>query len=655
MAVEKMELLNLVGHLEDYDQLIREIILSEKIQLINAYDQINKSKFNVSVSMEHISEIVELTDISTYERHQNISDLSKKIDDIISKSDYDLSIDYSLLKNPYDFSDVIEEINRLYDKFIHLNTMIDQLKEEVEYIETLKGLRALENIDVDFEQLLNLDAFEVQIGILTDKNYKRLKKNYENVTAIVLPVGKDEAEQYVYIVVAPRDLHKETERILKSVYFDPIEVKEDYLGTPKEIIKKIDTRKEMLKKQLSSYNEEVKVFKSKHLETIKECYSKLKMQEKIIEVSQNIASTEQFFYLAAWVSEGNKDVVERLIDNSTKNVIVNYKTTEGRSLNPPTKLKNNWISKPFENLVQMYGVPNYNELDPTVLFSIVYMLLFGAMFGDLGQGLVFWAIGYYLLKNKNQKLFGGILTRLGISSMIFGFFYDSFFGYEHLISRFIPLSIYIRPIENINTMLSTAIGLGIVLLLISFIYSIINKLKNKSFQEGILGRNGVNGLVLYIALLSMVAFQFIQGATIITQLLTGIILISVILLVIKEPLANKIRGHSNLYHSSKGEYYVESGFDVIETFLSLFSNTMSFIRVGAFALNHVGLFIAFHTMARLIGSTFGNLSMFFIGNLIVICLEGLIVFIQGLRLVYYEMFSKYYNGNGYLFEPTRLE
>ncbi len=100
---------------------------------------------------------------------------------------------------------------------------------------------------------------------------------------------------------------------------------------------------------------------------------------------------------------------------------------------------------------------------------------------------------------------------------------------------------------------------------------------------------------------------------------------------------------------------MESGFDLLETFLSMLSNTVSFIRVGAFALNHVGLFIAFHTMASLIGSTFGNISMFFLGNIIIIVLEGLIVFIQGLRLMYYEIFSKYYIGDGYKFKPSGLK
>jgi V/A-type H+-transporting ATPase subunit I len=99
---------------------------------------------------------------------------------------------------------------------------------------------------------------------------------------------------------------------------------------------------------------------------------------------------------------------------------------------------------------------------------------------------------------------------------------------------------------------------------------------------------------------------------------------------------------------------VEGIFNLFETFLGMISNTASFIRVGAFALNHVGLFIAFHTLANMIGSTAGNITMFILGNVIVLALEGLVVFIQGLRLFYYELFSKYYTGDGILFTPDKI-
>jgi V/A-type H+-transporting ATPase subunit I len=110
-----------------------------------------------------------------------------------------------------------------------------------------------------------------------------------------------------------------------------------------------------------------------------------------------------------------------------------------------------------------------------------------------------------------------------------------------------------------------------------------------------------------------------------------------------------------LFEEGAKDYFIESGFEVIETLLAMFTNTLSFIRVGAFALNHVGLFIAFSAMASMTKSGVASVLILILGNVIIICLEGLIVFIQGLRLEYYELFSKYYEGAGVSFEPIRIK
>ena len=131
-------------------------------------------------------------------------------------------------------------------------------------------------------------------------------------------------------------------------------------------------------------------------------------------------------------------------------------------------------------------------------------------------------------------------------------------------------------------------------------------------------------------------------------------IVAIIIMVLKEPLANIIEKKSPLYEGEVSAYYVESGFNIIETILSLASNTISFIRVGAFSLNHVGLFLAFKTMAQMANGGIKGFLILILGNIVVICLEGLIVFIQGLRLQYYELFGKYFKGEGIEFNPIRL-
>lgn len=126
------------------------------------------------------------------------------------------------------------------------------------------------------------------------------------------------------------------------------------------------------------------------------------------------------------------------------------------------------------------------------------------------------------------------------------------------------------------------------------------------------------------------------------------------MMLFKKPLTALLFRQPAVYHEGKKEYYIEGGFDLVETLLSLLSNTISFIRVGAFALNHVGLFLAFTTMANLSNNRAIGAVILIAGNIIIIGLEGLIVFIQGLRLEYYELFSKYYTGDGIAYSPFKL-
>ncbi len=652
MAIQKMKIVNIVGQMTDFHSVMQKIIINNDMQLIDAFRQINESKFTLEMASENLDEIVEMSTISTYKSGYDFSELERKLSKLIKNMEIDATFEESYFNERYDFDSIKDKIVEMYEDFENDHKRIDELKSKLAELNKMLCIEALVNINIDLEELYNMKNFSVKFGRLTQENRKRLSMNYENVTAAVMHLDVPEFKDY-YVVISPKSLETETDRILRSVYFETIELSNDYLDYPSEMLEKIKSEIQTTNQELQKIYDRISAMEKNYVHEIRECYSKLLMEKKIVELSEKIPMTEHFFYCSAWIPESLIEKNTQMINNEERNLIIEVDHAKANNIEVPTKLKNNWITKPFETLVYMYGIPNYDEVDPTAFFSVVYMMLFGAMFGDLGQGFVFFLAGFFIKEKK--KTFGEILTRVGLASMIFGFFYDSFFGYEHLISKVVPLNIYIRPIENINTMLTVAVALGIVLLYISFGYSIYNKLKISDLEEGVLGRNGVVGLILYTSILLIIENKFIGLVNINISILITLVVLSIILMLFKEPIINKINKEDSLYTESAGEYYVESGFELIETFLSMLSNTLSFIRVGAFALNHVGLFIAFHTMADLIGSTFGNISMFILGNALIIFLEGLVVFIQGLRLMYYEIFSKYYIGNGKGFKPSGLE
>jgi V/A-type H+-transporting ATPase subunit I len=663
MAVKEMLMMNLVAGLDDVDLLLRRITLSEQVHIVNAMEEIDESNFTLSMMEENVDEIVNMCAIKPYHVDKNLRSTKERVHSLMSLMGLKERIRRSDFEENYEFESVLKSIDQLHEHIRSIHNKRDAFHKELDKLQQMQVMTLLMAVDVDIGLLYRSKNFHMSVGTLTHENKKKLAQNYENVSAAVMHIGTFNDEEAI-LVVTPTALKKETERILRSVQYTPIDLMEEYVEAAATAVGKINKRIKQIKYELGKLEKEAASYRETYGDELAKCYSRVVMEETISTLKNSIATTRQFFYLSGWVAKESCQLLKENLEEDC-NVIVQFKKVEEVTgeMKPPTQLKNNSLLAPFETLVEMYGTPSYDELDPTAFLGLSYMLLFGAMFGDLGQGLTLALAGILLIKKGVKKAYGQLLIRLGMSSSLFGFFYDSFFGYEHVISSLVINGLgldetsnlfFIRPIENINTILSVSIALGIVLLLISLGYSIFNKVKAKDYQEGLFGRNGISGLVLYISLLLIVASK--AGMIVIgTFPLIVLSILCVGLIVVREPLANYLAGNQRLYHEDASAYYVESGFDILETFLSMLSNSVSFIRVGAFALNHVGLFIAFNTMAEIIGSVAGNITMFIVGNLLVIFLEGLIVFIQGLRLVYYEMFSKYYTGAGQAFKAIRIE
>ena len=659
MSVEKMSMMNLVADLALLDEVLKEIALFERIQLVSAYHEIEESNFRLSMVDENRDEILNMCRIEPYKSQVDPKALMDKAEKLIHMLEIEKKIDRRFLENP-EWDWTLERVETQIDLFSEAVSdaygELSALREERVHLKELECLGKIQDTEVDLEEVFDMNHFSARLGVLSKENRYKLSLNYENITAVVMHLDTIDRGEAV-LMITPKALEAETDRILRSVYFEEIQVPPDYRVKAPEAMKKILFRQAEVEAQILEKLKALEAFKRDYEPEIQASLNALTLERIKVKMRRSIATTRNFFYLAGWIPAREEAAFEEKVKALGPGTIVLFNDSSSaiEHHGPPTLLKNRWLVKPFEMLVSMYGTPAYQETDPTVFFGLTYMTLFGAMFGDLGQGLVLFLAGLILSRRNPLNLYFQILSRLGISSAAFGFFYDSFFGYEHLISRLFPFLPYLRPIENINTILGVSVGVGIFLLLISFAYSILNKLRLGDLKEGGFGRNGIAGLVLYLTLIQAVLKVALDLPGLPVPLSAALVAASVGAIVGREPLANLIQGVRPLYHEKVSEYYVESGFDILETFLSFLSNSISFIRVGAFALNHVGLFIAFHTMGTLIGSLGGEILMFFLGNVIVIFLEGLIVMIQGLRLMYYELFSKYYSGDGEAFDPVKFQ
>ncbi|MBU5256493.1 V-type ATP synthase subunit I [Tissierella praeacuta] len=645
MAVEKMTMMNIIGNISDVDNVLKDIILSGKVNLVSALSQIEDNSFVFNVKDENLEKVIDLNYITSFSRDKGYEELLKKgeeLEEVLNiKSNY-LNLN---LKDNMDIGEISQIIDNIYKEVKEPSEILKSTKEELEKIENFyKNFSEIRDINTPIESLRELSYFDFRFGILSKEDRIKLKKNYDNILAVILHTGTGR-EGEVYLVLYPSNIREEMNRILKSLNFKEIQVQDEYKGTPIEMIEYLRDKKERLKRDIDSLEKKLWNLREVHKDTIISLVNQLRTKEKIEDIKEELARSNKFFYLSGWVSKKDKEIIGEML-KEYKDILVIFK--DETDLTPPTKLRNIWIFKPFESLVKMYGMPSYNELDPTPFLSLSYMFLFGAMFGDLGQGAIL-LLGGMVLSRKN-KMFGGLLSRLGASSMIFGILYGAVFGIETIIP-----ALLIKPFENINTILVSAIFVGISLILISYIYGMINSIKRKDMEDGLFGKEGLAGFLFYLCLLILIGGNLLKKPILSMELGAVIIILCMAVMIFKQPLTHLIKGKRPLHGEDITGYYIESVFSIIETLLSMLSGTVSFIRVGAFALTHVGLFIAFETIGHMIGTPAGNIIVLIIGNIVIIGMEGLIVFIQGLRLQYYELFSRYYKGEGKEFKPVNIK
>ena len=326
---------------------------------------------------------------------------------------------------------------------------------------------------------------------------------------------------------------------------------------------------------------------------------------------------------------------------------------------PPVKLKNNSFARPFEMFITMYGLPGYGDLDPTGFVAVTYALLFGIMFGDVGQGVLLGLIAYFVMWKIMHMELGRVVARCSVFSVIFGFLYGSVFGYEHVLDpMFHALGFAEKPLEvlapeGINNILIASVVAGVLIIVSAIVTGIISNLRKHIIAKTIFSVNGVSGLVFYVSLIALLLPMLGMELPFVGSVPYLILCIAVpfFLMYFAEPLSALCAGEKP--EGSVGDILLNGFFEMFDTVLSFASNTMSFLRVGGFVLVHAGMMTVVFTLANMTGGVFYVLIVA-VGNVFVMALEALFVGIQVLRLEFYEIFSRFFDANGVPFAPLRI-
>ncbi len=553
-----------------------------------------------------------------------------------------------------------EEIRSVRNKVQKLKAEVRKADEQLsshtmalEQVMHLRGAEGVGSLKVDFEQIFACKHIKVRFGRLPVDSYEKLAF-YEDRNFYFLVYGKD--KEYCYgFCFAPVSESDEIDRILDSLFFDRIKLPDFVHGNAGEAAQSLQSDIEQDKRSGEECRKRLSEFSEENREKLCRYYTKLKTLHDTFELRDKVLTIRDKFYIVGFVPEGDAERFKKYFEDLKTVSVIIKPCSESGDIEPPVKLKNNKFSEPFSMFVELYGLPAYSDVNPTSLLAITYTLLFGIMFGDVGQGLLVIILGIVLWKWKKMTL-GRIMERLGASSMVFGLIYGSVFGYEELLDpvyesmgiSFLPF----KAIHNINTVLYAAIGIGIVIILISVVVNMIMGFKEKNYTRALFSNNGLAGMVFYCALLGLILGPMLGIKTGGAVYIVCLVVLPLIIMFLREPLGDLIKGKGFHIHESPGDFIAANFFECFEFLLGYATNTLSFVRVGGFVLSHAGMMSVVLSLADMSG-TFSPLVMV-IGNLFVMALEGLLVGIQVLRLEFYEMFSRYYTGGGKAFKPVSV-
>lgn len=548
-----------------------------------------------------------------------------------------------------------DEHKKVSDRYNEIKVVEDEIKT---YEQALFQVQKVEDMNIAFEDFFNAKFVSIRFGKLPSDVVERLRF-YEQKPFIFVPFTEEDG--YVWcLYLTTQEYEREIDNIFSSMFFERVYIPEFVHGAPQTARVTLSNKIDEDKAKLESLNNELIEYVKSNENDFDKVKGELEFLSDIYKAKQYAVGLGERVSLTGYIDKSSVKKLEEHFAGVPSIEIQVQDADADKRFQPPTKLKNNWFTRPFQFFVEMYGVPSYHDIDPTLMVSITYSLLFGIMFGDFGQGLAVALIGFILSKLTKNSL-APILTRIGFSSAFFGIVYGETFGNETFLdpfyewlSKLFNTEIHpLHPMDNTVTMnlLLATVAIGAAIILSSIIINTVTKFRVKKYADALFSSNGLSGLLLYGFVLIGIVLQMLLGIKNVFNPVTIIlfIVIPIILIFFKEPIERKL-AHQAMFPEGVGGFITEGFFELFEVLLSYVTNTLSFLRVGGFVLSHAGMMLVVATLMNM-ASGAGSIVVSVLGNLFVMGLEGLIVGIQVLRLEFYEMFSRYFEGDGILFNP----
>ena len=534
-----------------------------------------------------------------------------------------------------------------------------------------KEALAFSNLKASYSELEHLSFLSLRIGKINPTLFEALK-DAVGERAVVIPLGNDNSR---ILAASSKKGRFALDTELKKFNFVNMEIPQDFKGIPDDVLAGLKNEKSVAAQKVAEMEKERSNFAETHREKLLALLGSFSIGMQIQDVESKLQSTELVYRLTGWISARDSDAMMKELDQLTEGRIAirEYLPSEVPSVingkeQVPVEVHHRKFVKGFERMLFSYGAPVYGTIDPTPFVALFFTLLFGIMFGDFGQGFVIFVLGILLEKrilrigtyNRSAPVF----IAVGASSMIMGLLTGEFFTNETLLEPFAywVTGLFGKPHAPIVklmpsgtdtsamfAMFGVAIAVGFLINTIGLIINITNKFIVRKPGRALFGKTGLAGACFFwyiVALVVRVLF-FHQTASRFDFIAIGVFMFFA---AFGEPFERLVDGERPIAENGIGALVISGVVELIEVISTYLSNSVSFLRVGAFALAHAVLAFVISMLADMIGSP-GGIIVTVLGNALVIVLEGMIVAIQVVRLQYYEFFSKFFNETGVEFSP----
>jgi len=611
----------------------------------------------------------------------NLDELVKKLDIPLEPSVLEvIGKGYRVEKNvksAKDWADLIQRLEAeaapIIDTLTSLLEDSRQLRKKISDYEALKAaLSIIQQFSIDLDALSKFRRFYIVFTVAAMKDIAEIKRSLPEVLIIECPLTKNNS---ALLIAGTRSDVDQIDKVLRSFEVKPFLIPQDLPQNPAAaydvVVKRLEET-ECLLAECEAKLEEMRVKSSTKLLSLREA---AQVAYTTISRLRKAGDLKRFAVIEGYIPEEKVD--------EFKQRYLSYLLffEEAKHSNPPTLLVNKRSIKPFENITLTQGAPRSGEIDPTPLIAFIFPIFYGIMFGDFGQGLVLFIFGLILKLRGSPSLkhWGEIIMAAGVCAALVGIFVGECFGLElgalpaigDFFKRFHLLHIVEHGgfnIGSVSTILTLAILIGTIHIFLGLVLDVIKGLKEENRIE--LFTLKIPSLLLYVFgvgfSLAFIASGYsfsevltsnnpvpiisdLVGSTVTVSSLSNITLpvclAAAAWIIIGKPLESILaKGHGEKESPLMGVI-----FGIVEFLLRLvefLANTVSYARLGILLLVHAALMFAV-TMTLSIGPM--GLPIWIIGNLGVMTLEGLIVYIQDLRLHLYEWFTKFYEGTGRLF------